>query len=53
MLGEPNELEKSVEEFLKKLMADRPISEGIQASSSRGLVMSPRLSPVVNHVYEV
>jgi hypothetical protein len=30
MSGEPSELEKSVEEVLKKLMDDRPISEGVQ-----------------------
>jgi hypothetical protein len=41
MSGEPSELEKSVEEVLKKLMADRPISEGVQASSTRGLQASP------------
>jgi hypothetical protein len=37
MSGEPSELEKSVEEVLKKLMVDRMISEGIQDSSTRGL----------------
>jgi hypothetical protein len=41
MSGEPSELENSIEEFLKKLMADRPISEGIQESSTRGLWDSP------------
>jgi hypothetical protein len=41
MLSEPSELEKSVEEVLKKLMTDRPISKGIQASSTRGLQASP------------
>jgi hypothetical protein len=55
MSGEPSELEKSVEEVLKKLMADRPISEGIQASSTRGLQASPstgRRSGRVNPVTE-
>jgi len=29
MLGEPSELEKSVEEILKKLMDDKTLSEGV------------------------
>jgi hypothetical protein len=37
MSGEPSELEKLVEEVLKNLMANRPISEGVQVSSTRGL----------------
>jgi hypothetical protein len=41
MSGEPRELEKYVEEVLKKLMADIPISEGVQASSTMGLQASP------------
>jgi hypothetical protein len=41
MSGKPSELEKSVEKFLKKIMANRPISEGIQVSSTRGLQTSP------------
>jgi hypothetical protein len=41
MSGAPNELEKSFEEVLRKLMADRPISKGIQVSSTRGLRDSP------------
>jgi hypothetical protein len=41
MSGEPSELEKFVEEVLKNLLADRPISEGVQASSTRGLQASP------------
>jgi hypothetical protein len=55
MSGEPNELEKSVKEFIRKLMADRPISEGIQASSTRGLQASPstrRRSTHINPVTE-
>jgi hypothetical protein len=55
MSGEPNELEKSVEEVLRKLMADRPVSEGIQASSTRGLQASPstgRRSTRINPVTE-
>jgi hypothetical protein len=35
------ELEKSVEEVLKKFMADKATSEGVQASSTRGLQDSP------------
>jgi hypothetical protein len=41
MSGEPSELEKSVKEILKKLMPKRPISEGVQASSTRILQSSP------------
>jgi hypothetical protein len=41
MSGEQTELEKSVEEVLKKFMADRAMSEGVQASSTRGLQASP------------
>jgi hypothetical protein len=43
MSGEPSELEKSVEEVLKKLMVDKPISEGIQASSTRVLQAHPSI----------
>jgi hypothetical protein len=50
MSGEPSELEKSVEEVLKKLMADRPISEGIQASLTRGLQASPSTRHHSGHV---
>ena len=53
MSGKPNDFEKSVEEIVRKLMDDRPISEGIQASSTRGLQASPltklhstRINPV-------
>jgi hypothetical protein len=41
MSGEPSELKKSIEEVLKKLMDERPVSEGIQASSTRGFQTSP------------
>jgi hypothetical protein len=41
MSGEPSELDNSLEEVLKKLMADIPISEGLHASSTRGLQASP------------
>ena len=41
MSGEPSELDKFVKEVLKKIMADRSISKGIQASSTRGLRASP------------
>jgi hypothetical protein len=37
MSGEPTELDKSIEEVLKKFMADRDMSEGLQAFSTRGL----------------
>jgi hypothetical protein len=53
MSGEPSELEKSVEEVLKKLMADRPISESIQASSTRGLQASPSTGRRSTHVNPV
>jgi hypothetical protein len=53
MLSEPNELENYVEEFLKKLMVDRPISEGIQASSNRGLQYSPSTGHHFGHVNPV
>jgi hypothetical protein len=55
MSGEPSEIEKSVEEVLKKLMADRPISKIVQASSTRGLQASPstrRCSGYVNPMTE-
>jgi hypothetical protein len=41
MSVERTELEKSVEEVLKKFMADKAMSEGVQASSTRGLQASP------------
>jgi hypothetical protein len=37
MSGEPTELEKFVKAIFKKLMVDKPLSEGVQASSTRGL----------------
>jgi hypothetical protein len=37
MAGKPSELEKFVEEVLKKIMARKPLSKGVQASSTRGL----------------
>jgi hypothetical protein len=37
MSGKPTELENFVEEILKKMMADKLLSEGVQASSNRGL----------------
>jgi hypothetical protein len=40
MSDEPSALEKSVEEVLKKIMADIQLSEGVQASSTRGLQAS-------------
>jgi hypothetical protein len=49
MSGEPSELEKSVEEVLKKLMADRSISKGVQASSTRGLQASPSTRHCYGH----
>jgi hypothetical protein len=50
MSGEPTELEKSVEEVLKKFMADRLLSEGVQASSTRGLQASPSTGHRSGHV---
>jgi hypothetical protein len=55
MSSKPNDLEKSVKEFLRKLMADKPVSKGIQVSSTRGLQDSPligRLSTRINPVTE-
>jgi hypothetical protein len=43
MSGEPSDLEKSVEEFLSKLMANIPVSKGIQVSLTRGLQDSPSI----------
>ena len=40
-MGKHNELEKSIEEVLKNFMVDRAMSEGVQASSTRGLQASP------------
>jgi hypothetical protein len=37
MSGEPGELEKFVEEVLKKLMSEKPLSKGVQESLTRGL----------------
>jgi hypothetical protein len=37
MSGEPSELDKFVEEVLKKIMDERPIFEGVQAFSTRGI----------------
>jgi hypothetical protein len=55
MSVERTELEKSVEEVLKKFMADKAMSEGVQASSTRGLQASPstgRRSKCVNPATE-
>jgi hypothetical protein len=41
MLVERTKLEKSIEEVLRKLMADKPMSEGVQASLNKGLQASP------------
>jgi hypothetical protein len=41
MLGECTELEKSIKEVLKNFMADKSMSEGLQASSTMGLQASP------------
>jgi hypothetical protein len=50
MSGEPSELDKFVKEVLKKIMADRSISKGIQASSTRGLQASPLIGCRSSHV---
>jgi hypothetical protein len=41
MSTERTELEKSVEEVMKKFMADKAMLEGIQASSTRVVYASP------------
>jgi hypothetical protein len=53
MSSEPSELEKYFEEVLKNLMYDKLISEGVQASLTRGMQDSPstgchssRINPV-------
>jgi len=55
MLGEPNDLEKFVEEVLRKLLAKRPVTEGNQVLSTRGLQASPstrRRSTWINPINE-
>jgi hypothetical protein len=55
MSGERTELEKSVEEVIKKFMANKAMSEGVQASSTRVLQASPstgRRSILVNPTTE-
>jgi len=56
MSGEPSELENSIEEFIKKIMAYIPISKGIHAFLTRGLQASPstehrstRINPKIEH----
>jgi hypothetical protein len=41
MSGEPSELDMFFEEGLKKIMADKKLSKGFQASSTTGLQASP------------
>jgi hypothetical protein len=53
MSGKPSELEKFVEEFLKNLMAERPIYEGVQASSTKGMQDSPSTRHRSGHVNPV
>jgi hypothetical protein len=43
MSGKVNEFEKYVKQVVRKLMADRTVSEGIEASSTRGLQASPSI----------
>jgi hypothetical protein len=50
MSVECTELEKFVEEVLKKFMDDKAMSEGIQASSTRGLQASPSTGCRSGHV---
>jgi hypothetical protein len=55
MSSETNELENFVEEVLRKLMDERPISEGIQALLTRVLWASPstgRRSTRINPITE-
>jgi hypothetical protein len=47
---ERTELEKFVEEVLKKFMDDKVMSEGIQTSSTRGLQASPSTGCCSGHV---
>jgi hypothetical protein len=53
MSSKPSELEKSVEEVLKNIMADRSISEGVQASLTRGLQAFPSTGRRSGHVNPV
>jgi hypothetical protein len=50
MSSKPSELEKSVEEVLKKIMNKGSISEGVQASLTRGLQDSPSIGHRSSHV---
>jgi hypothetical protein len=52
MSGEPSALEKSVEEILVELMAERVMSVGIQASSTGGLQASPSTGRRSSHATE-
>jgi hypothetical protein len=44
MSDEQTELEKFIEEVLKKFMVDRAMYEGVKASSTRGLHASPSIA---------
>lgn len=55
MLVEPINFQKSIEEVVRKIMADEFVSEEIQASTTRGLQASPlieRHSTRINLVTE-
>jgi hypothetical protein len=53
MSGEHSAVEKSMEEILVDLMAERVMSVGIQASSTRGLQASPSTARrLAEHVTE-
>jgi hypothetical protein len=53
MSGETNDLEKSVVEFLRKLMANRLVYKGIQVLSTRGLQASPLTGFRSTHIIPV
>jgi hypothetical protein len=50
MSTERTELEKFVEEVLKKFMDDKSMSEGVHASSTRGIQYSPSTGQISGHV---
>jgi hypothetical protein len=50
MSGELAKLDKSFEEVLKKIMANRHLSKGVQAPSTRGLQATPSMGRRSGHV---
>jgi hypothetical protein len=49
MSVECTDLEKSVEEVLKKFMVDKVMFEGVQVSSTRGMQASPSTERHLKH----